>query len=147
MTSPETLLNDYSVKLMLYKSPSPIRIRLLGENISGQGYIEFNRIFCETQWPWPPLFSLSWLIQWSIEERIFYNLVFSEWRHYSKMWMSLLGAITMVATGQCFFLSLGLHCRRWTTEQHRATSYIRWIFSTKCGSNMRKTAAGASIIP
>ena len=35
-----SLLNGYSVKIMLYKSPSPILycIRLLGENISGQGY-------------------------------------------------------------------------------------------------------------
>ena len=37
--------------------------------------------FCETQWPWPSLFSPSWLIQWSMGEGVLYNLVFTEWRH------------------------------------------------------------------
>ena len=40
LTSSETFLNGYSVKTMLYKSPSSILhcIRLLGENIAGQSY-------------------------------------------------------------------------------------------------------------
>ena len=37
--------------------------------------------FCETQWPWPPLFSPNWLIQWSMGEGVLYNLIFTEWRH------------------------------------------------------------------
>ena len=32
--------------------------------------------FCETQWPWPPLFTPSWLIQWSMGEGVLYNLCF-----------------------------------------------------------------------
>ena len=38
MTSPGTILNGYSVKAVLYKPPSLHFIRLLGENIAGQGY-------------------------------------------------------------------------------------------------------------
>ena len=60
-------------------------------------------VFCETQWPRPPLFSPSWLIQWTMGEGsyitlfspsvvtafhiikygggVWYNLVFTEWRH------------------------------------------------------------------
>ena len=38
-------------------------------------------LFCETQWPRPPLFSPSWLIQWSMGEDSYNNLVFTEWRH------------------------------------------------------------------
>ena len=59
--------------------------------------------FCETQWPRPPLFSPSWLIQWSMMEGyyitlfspsdvrafhrmkygegVLYSPVFTEWRH------------------------------------------------------------------
>ena len=37
--------------------------------------------FCETQWPWPPLFLPSWLIQWSMGGGGWYNLVFTERRH------------------------------------------------------------------
>ena len=59
--------------------------------------------FCETQWPRPPLFSPSWLIQWSMGEGsyvtlfslsdvtafhrmkygggVLYNLIFTEWSH------------------------------------------------------------------
>ena len=70
-------------------------------------------LFCETQWPWPPLFSPSWLIQWSMGERcyitlfspsdvtafhrmkyekgVLYNLVFTEWRHcVSQNWVTIL---------------------------------------------------------
>ena len=63
------------------------------------------REFCETQWPRPPLFSPSWVIQWIMGEGlilpcfhrvtslrftgwsmgggggVLYNLVFTEWRH------------------------------------------------------------------
>ena len=35
-------------------------------------------IFCETQWPWPLLFSPSWLIQWSTGEGVLHNLFFTE---------------------------------------------------------------------
>ena len=40
VTSPGTLLNGYSVEIVLHKSPIPILhcLRLLGENIAGQGY-------------------------------------------------------------------------------------------------------------
>ena len=37
--------------------------------------------FCEIQWPRPPLFSPSLLIQWSMGEGVLYNLVFTERRH------------------------------------------------------------------
>ena len=76
----------------------------------GIGYIVYTKanllwriLFCETQWPRPPLFSPSWLIQWSMGEGSYitlfspsdvtafhrmkygggflYNLVFTEWRH------------------------------------------------------------------
>ena len=30
--------------------------------------LTFELVFCETQWPWPLLFSPSWLIQWSMGE-------------------------------------------------------------------------------
>ena len=40
-----------------------------------------NYTFFETQWPWPPLFSPSWLIQWSMGEGVLYSRVFTEWRH------------------------------------------------------------------
>ena len=61
------------------------------------------KVFCETRWPRLPLFSPSWLIQWSMGEGsyislfspsdvtafyrmkyggvVLYNLVFTEWRH------------------------------------------------------------------
>ena len=40
VTSPGTLLNGYSVEIVLHKSSIPILhcLRLLGENIEGQGY-------------------------------------------------------------------------------------------------------------
>ena len=60
-------------------------------------------VFCETQWPWPPLFSPRWPIQWIVGwgsyiilfspsdvtafhrmkygGGVLYNLVFTEWRH------------------------------------------------------------------
>ena len=52
--------------------PYKMRIRTL---------FSFQGIFCETQWPWPPLFSPSWLIQWSMGGGVLYNLVLTEWRH------------------------------------------------------------------
>ena len=42
---------------------------------------DYRFLFCETQWPWPNLFSPSWLIQWSMGEGVLYNLFFTEWRH------------------------------------------------------------------
>ena len=40
-----------------------------------------KHVFCEIQWPWPPLFSLSRLIQWSMGEGVLYNFFYTEWRH------------------------------------------------------------------
>ena len=31
-------------------------------------------LLCETQWPWRPLFSPSWLIQWSMGEEVYITL-------------------------------------------------------------------------
>ena len=56
-------------------------------------YAELSQ-FCETQWPWPPLFSPSWLIQWSKGEGVLYNLVFTEWGHcvsQNKVWGCYIG--------------------------------------------------------
>ena len=39
------------------------------------GYvITQSPLFCETQWPWPPLFSPSWLKQWSMWEGSYITL-------------------------------------------------------------------------
>ena len=38
-------------------------------------YMHIPQLFCETQWPRPPLFSLSWLIQWSMGEGSYITLI------------------------------------------------------------------------
>ena len=48
-----------------------------------------SKDICKTQWPRPPLFSLSWLIKWSMGEGSYITLFLTEWRHcvsQNKVW-------------------------------------------------------------
>ena len=51
----------------------------------------WSAVFCETQWPRPPWFSPSCLIQWSMGEGSYITFFFTEWRHcVSQNWVEFL---------------------------------------------------------
>ena len=103
--SEHDLRRYFSTLLAVVTGPSFPIIILIHQNRSQYGQPRPHiHIFCETQWPRPPLFSPSWLIQWSMGEGsyitlflpsdvtafhrmkyggrgVLYNLVFTEWRH------------------------------------------------------------------
>ena len=61
---------DFSAhnKLLINTPPNCVSVF-----ISRPTLIEISQI-CETQWPQPPLFSLSWLIQWSMRDGSYITL-------------------------------------------------------------------------
>ena len=78
--------------------------------------------FCETQWPWPPLFLPSWLIQWSMGEGSYITL-------FSPSDVTAFHRIGMYPANTKYLLSF-VQC--WSNvEEFRPTLY-KWYTNALC---------------